>query len=139
MTHQAIGIALESHRLDVIARIFANLKDTELLNYAMEAVLNTGFSLSYREEVLHFLFPLFPPLTPQATHFHSLTRLLVALSDASLTIPLLASLVHKEKLVAYQLAFDLAEGGTQEFLGSVREGLPSGEEVSILFYTMPKI
>jgi 26S proteasome regulatory subunit N2 len=95
----------------------------------MEAVLNTGFSLSYREEVLHFLFPLFPPLTPQATHIHSLTRLLVSLSDASLTIPLLSSLVHKEKLVAYQLAFDLAEGGTQEFLGSVREGLPLGEGV----------
>ena len=95
----------------------------------MEAVLDTGFTLSYLDEVLNFLFPLFPPLTAQSPHIHSLTRLIVSLSNASLVIPLFVSLVPKEKLVAYQLAFDLAEGGSQEFLASVREGLPSEEGV----------
>jgi 26S proteasome regulatory subunit N2 len=53
----------------------------------------------------------------------------VSLSNASLTVPLVVSLVPKEYLVAYQLAFDLAEGGSQEFLNSVQEGLPGDESV----------
>lgn len=74
---------------------------------------------------------MFPPLTAQAPHIHSLTRLHVTLSLPSLTIPLLTSLVDeglkgkKEQFsIAYQIAFDLVEGGTQDFLEAVRSGLP---------------
>ncbi|KAJ3516366.1 hypothetical protein NLJ89_g1157 [Agrocybe chaxingu] len=72
---QAIGIALESHRLDVISSIYSQTKDVSLLTYAMEGVLNTGFSLSYRDEVLRFLFPLFPRPTAGdgSPHVHALT------------------------------------------------------------------
>ncbi|KAJ7932500.1 hypothetical protein B0H13DRAFT_1955708 [Mycena leptocephala] len=109
---QAIGIALESRRLDVIARIYSQTKDTSLLSYAMEGVLDTGFSLSYRDQVLSFLFPLFPqPVAGDSSpHVHSLTRLLVTLSSPSLTF-----------------AFDLVEGGSQDFLESVRTELPEGD------------
>ncbi|KAF7347919.1 26S proteasome regulatory subunit RPN2 [Mycena venus] len=126
---QAIGIALESRRLDVIARIYSQTKDTSLLSYAMEGVLDTGFSLSYRDQVLSFLFPLFPqPVAGDSSpHVHSLTRLLVTLSSPSLTVPFLTSLVPKEKLLAYQFAFDLVEGGSQDFLESVRTELPEGD------------
>ncbi|KAJ7125679.1 D-isomer specific 2-hydroxyacid dehydrogenase [Mycena crocata] len=126
---QAIGIALESRRLDVIARIYTQTKDTSLLSYAMEGVLDTGFSLSYRDQVLSFLFPLFPqPVAGDSSpHVHSLTRLLVTLSSPSLTVPFLTSLVPKEKLLAYQFAFDLVEGGSQDFLESVRTELPDGD------------
>ncbi|KAJ6575008.1 D-isomer specific 2-hydroxyacid dehydrogenase [Mycena capillaripes] len=126
---QAIGIALESRRLDVIARIYSQTKDTSLLSYAMEGVLDTGFSLSYRDQVLSFLFPLFPqPVAGDSSpHVHSLTRLLVTLSSPSLTVPFLTSLVPKEKLLAYQFAFDLVEGGSQDFLESVRTDLPEGD------------
>lgn len=94
----------------------------------MEAVLDTGFKLSYRDEVLHFLLPLFPPPFPHSPHIYALTRLLVTLSDASLTVPLLKSLVPKEKLLAYQFAFDFVEGGSQEFLEAVRNELPVGAD-----------
>ncbi|KAJ7092624.1 D-isomer specific 2-hydroxyacid dehydrogenase [Mycena epipterygia] len=126
---QAIGIALESHRLDVIARIYSQTKDISLLSYAMEGVLDTGFSLSYRDQVLSFLFPLFPqPVAGDSSpHVHSLTRLLVTLSSPSLTVPFITSLVPKEKLLAYQFAFDLVEGGSQDFLESVRTDLPEGD------------
>ncbi|CAK5280486.1 unnamed protein product, partial [Mycena citricolor] len=126
---QAIGIALESRRLDVISRIYSQTNDTSLLSYAMEGVLDAGFSLSYRDEVLTFLFPLFPK--PKAgdnsPHVHSITRLLVTLSNPSLTVPYITSLVPQEKLVAYQFAFDLVEGGSQDFLESVRNDLPDGD------------
>nr|GAT44102.1 predicted protein [Mycena chlorophos] len=127
---QAIGIALEARRLDVIERIYTQTKDTSLLSYAMEGVLDTGFSLSYRDQVLTFLFPLFPrPVAgDNSPHVHALTRLLVTLSNPSLTVSFITSLVPKEKLLAYQFAFDLVEGGSQDFLESVRTGLPEGDE-----------
>lgn len=133
---QAIGIALESRRFDIIEQIYELTQDTLLISYAMEAVLDTGFSLSYRDEVLHKLLPLFPSPTTESKspHVHALTRLLVTLSDASLTVPLLTSLVPNEKLLAYQLAFDLVEGGAQDFLEGVRNELPEGDEVSALSY-----
>jgi len=101
----------------------------------MEGVLDTGFSLSYRDQVLRFLFPLFPRPTAGdgSPHVHALTRMLVTLSDPSLTIPLLSSLVRSEQLLAYQFAFDLVEGGSQDFLETLRTDLPEGDQVIIQF------
>ncbi|EGO30956.1 hypothetical protein SERLADRAFT_364688 [Serpula lacrymans var. lacrymans S7.9] len=126
---QAIGIALESRRLDIIAQIYKLTREPSLLSYAMEAVLDTGFSLSYRDQVLNFLLPLFPQPTmrTRSPHIHALTRLLVTLSNPSLALPILTSLVPKETLLAYQFAFDLVEGGAQDFLEALRKELPEGQ------------
>jgi 26S proteasome regulatory subunit N2 len=99
----------------------------------MEAVLDNHFPLSYREQVLNFLYPLFPSPTidSKSPYIHSLTRLLVTLSNPALTVSLLVSLVSREKLIAYQLAFDLVEGGAQDFLESIRNDLPVGDEVCL--------
>ncbi|KAF8140347.1 26S proteasome regulatory complex non-ATPase subcomplex Rpn2 Psmd1 subunit [Boletus edulis] len=127
---QAIGMALESRRLDVISRIYSITHDVSLLSYAMEAVLDTGFSLLYRDQILNLLLPLFPAPSSRtkSSHIHSLARLLVTLNNPSLTVPFLTSLVPKENLLAYQFAFDLAEGGTRDFLEGVRKLLPEGTE-----------
>ncbi|KAF9229179.1 26S proteasome regulatory complex non-ATPase subcomplex Rpn2/Psmd1 subunit [Gyrodon lividus] len=127
---QVIGIALESHRFDIISRVYDITHDVSLLSYAMEAVLDTGFSLSYRDQVLNFLLPLFPAPSSRtkSSHIHSLARLLVTLNNPSLTVPLLTSLVPKERLLAYQFAFDLVEGGTRDFLEGVGKELPQGKE-----------
>ena len=94
----------------------------------MEAVLDTGFSLPPRSS---------PPQTSSLASRHqqlnqitSRTHLLITLSDASLTVPLLTSLVLHEKLLAYQFAFDLVEGGAQDFLENIRNELPDRDEVS---------
>ena len=105
----------------------------------MDAVLDTGFSLTYRNEILRYLLPLFPPLGNgngnggRSPHVHALTRLLVTLGAPDLRVPLITSLVPKEKLLAYQLAFDLVEGGAQDFLENVRTALPEGDEVGVIF------
>jgi 26S proteasome regulatory subunit N2 len=98
----------------------------------MDAVIDTGLSLSFRDTVLRFLYPLFPApsVKSDSQHLHALTRLLVTLSDPSLTVPLLVSLVPREKLLAYQLAFDLSEGGARDYLESIRTALPDGDNVS---------
>ncbi|KAI0004235.1 26S proteasome regulatory complex non-ATPase subcomplex Rpn2/Psmd1 subunit [Russula compacta] len=139
---QAIGIALESRRLDIIEQLYEKTHDSSLLAYSMEAVLDNHFPLSYRDQVLNFLYPLFPSptLDSKSPYIHSLTRLLVTLSNPALTVSLLVSLVPEEKLVAYQLAFDLVEGGAQDFLEAIRNDLPVGDEVSTpIFETLRKI
>lgn len=97
----------------------------------MDAVLDTAFPLAYRDQVLRFLLPLFPPPISETKppHVHSLTRLLVTLSSPELTVPFLMTMVPKQKLLAYQFAFDLVEGGAQDFLESVRKDLPEGDLV----------
>lgn len=99
-----------------------------MLSYAMEAVIDTQFSLSYRDLVLEFLYPLFPPPENRSPHIHALTRLLIALSSSSTTVPLLISLVPDKKLLAFQFAFDLVEGGSQDFLEAIRNELPEGDD-----------
>ncbi|KAF9040511.1 armadillo-type protein [Panaeolus papilionaceus] len=133
---QAIGIALEARRLDIISSVYSQTKDVSLLSYAMEGALDTGFPLSYRDQVLRFLFPLFPQLTARdgSPHAHALTRLLITLSDPDLTTPLLTSLVVNEPLLAYQFAFDLVEGGSQDFLETLKSMLPGGDEATKPIY-----
>ncbi|KAF8293629.1 26S proteasome regulatory complex non-ATPase subcomplex Rpn2 Psmd1 subunit [Clavulina sp. PMI_390] len=129
---QALGIALESGRLDIITRVYQQTQDTDILSYVMEAVLDTGFTLSFRDRVLHHILPLFPPPTPYASHIHSLTRIHVTLALPSLTIPFLTGLVENTKpehrAIAYQIAFDLVGGGTQEYLEAVQSGLPEASK-----------
>ncbi|KAG9048022.1 proteasome regulatory particle base subunit [Serendipita sp. 407] len=132
---QAIGIALECRRLDVIQHIYNLTKDTDLLIYVTDAVFETSFTLSYRMAVLRFIFPLFPPLDENCSHIHAVTRILVTLSSASLTIPCLCNLIPDKLLLAYQVAFDLFESGVQEFLQTVMQQLPEGEGPQEAMYT----
>jgi len=78
---QAIGNALKSRRLDILDRIYGLNHDVSLLSSSMEAVLDTGSSLSYHDQVLSFLLPLFPPPTSlsKSPHIHVIARLLVTL------------------------------------------------------------
>ncbi|KZS89549.1 hypothetical protein SISNIDRAFT_526918 [Sistotremastrum niveocremeum HHB9708] len=87
-----------------------------------EQILDTRFKLlSYRTEVLHFLFPLFPLPTSHSSHIHTIIRLLVSLSDVPVTVGLFSAWIPKERLLAF------LKGRTQDFLQGLRETLPAGE------------
>ena len=58
----------------------------------IDAVLDSGFKLAYRNKVLNHVIPLFPP-TLQSPHIHSLTHLHITLANPSLSISFLSSLV----------------------------------------------
>ncbi|KIY50568.1 26S proteasome subunit RPN2a [Fistulina hepatica ATCC 64428] len=134
----AIGIALDSHRLDIVRRIYERTDDASLLSYAMSAVTNTAFSLSYRDRVLNYLFTLYPRPGSSSSypHVHALTRLLVTLANPSLTVNFLSSLIPDTSngapssstavKLAYQFAFDLVQSGAPDFLSSVLRQLPEG-------------
>ncbi|SCV74944.1 BQ2448_7973 [Microbotryum intermedium] len=133
---QALGIALSSHRLDVIERIFAQTKNAELLEWILQIVVRegviSGSSRAYKTQVLNLLLRLFNSL-PSPDYF-SVTQCFVYLNDPSLASDLLSSLLclsstsptepsEEAILTAYQIAFDLAETATQEFLETVRNSL----------------
>jgi 26S proteasome regulatory subunit N2 len=114
---QALGIALETRRLDVIEGILTSTKDQA------------------RNQVLHLLVKVFKAL-PVPDHF-GISQCYVFLNAPELASDLFIELVDKAHngasasatantendplLIAYQIAFDLAESATQEFLESVRK------------------
>lgn len=132
---QALGIALETRRLDVIEKVFASTKDANLLLYVLEAVMGVVQNLEVRNQVLHLLVGMFKAL-PTPDYF-SISQCYVYLGAPQLATELFVELVNKAHndasssantendplLIAYQIAFDLAESATQEFLETVCKGI----------------
>ncbi|KAK4049515.1 proteasome regulatory particle base subunit [Microbotryomycetes sp. JL201] len=134
---QAVGIALSSHRLDVLERVFLATKDASLLEWVLQIVVREGViggsTRAYKNEVLSLLVKLFKAL-PSPDYF-SVSQCFVYLNDAALASELLTQLLQltpgdsetapsdDNVLTAYQIAFDLVETATQEFLESVRNNL----------------
>lgn len=90
-----------------------------------------GTGRAYKNEVLHLLIKLFSSL--ESPDYFSITQCFVYLDDASLASQLLSTLLSLDTestssaddkvLIAYQIAFDLAETAGQEFLEIVRNEL----------------
>jgi len=133
-------VALSSHRLDVIERVFSATQDSSLLEWVLQLVVRegviSGSSRAYKNEVLHLLIKLFS--SPAKPDYFSITQCFVYLNDPALASSLLAQLLHlspsdpssstsgptkDDVLTAYQIGFDLAETATQEFLEVVRSSL----------------
>ncbi|SOV05444.1 probable RPN2 - 26S proteasome regulatory subunit [Ustilago sp. UG-2017a] len=135
---QALGIALETQRLDVIEEVYSVTHDADLLTYVLESSVGVVPSIEVRNQILHLLVKLFQRL-PSPDH-SSIGQCYVYLNAPNLASELLFNLIqqahqpssssqantpHDPLLVAYQLAFDLAESATQEFLENVRRDLSS--------------
>ena len=129
---QAIGIALEARRSDVLVRAIDESKDDSLLQYVLDSAIDTVQDLKYRRELLELLLGKFQEqITPD---YFSIIRCVVLLDDPQTAASLLSSLVEqivKSKgddkdsiLTAYQVAFDLESSATQQFLQQVTDALP---------------
>ncbi|KAI8327260.1 armadillo-type protein [Blakeslea trispora] len=124
---QAIGIALESRRLDVIQSIVQKKGGQELLSYVLEACMTLVQNLEFRNQVLRLLVDLYKTL--KNPDYISISQCLVHLNDSQSCADMLKSLVEQEnELMAYQISFDLEENATQEFLSKVAAELPQEAE-----------
>ncbi|WFC98642.1 proteasome regulatory particle base subunit [Malassezia yamatoensis] len=129
---QALGIALETRRLDVIENVFQSTHDPQLLIYVLEVVMGVVHNYNVRKDVLSLLVKLFQSLS-QPDYF-SMAQCYVYLNEPHQVSQMLGSLVQRSEdqdsslnntaqdplLIAYQIAFDLVESATQEFLRSVQ-------------------
>lgn len=139
---QAIGIALESRRLDIVESNIRKGDADKLLAYVLDVSMTLIQNLEFRNEVLRLLVNLYKTL--EKPDYISISQCLVHLDDSESCAQLLKSLVEKDnevhmsikfseckvlnmkyQLMAYQISFDLEENATQKFLSKVSNLLPS--------------
>ena len=125
---QALGIALETRRIDIVEHILQTTQDASLLSYVLETVMTLVTTLDLRNTVLRLLASKFATLS--RPDYFSMIQCYVYLNDASLASDLLKNILQESKslqdekaLTAYQVAFDLSDTATQEFLQTVRNSL----------------
>ena len=117
---QAAGIALETHRLDVLEQAIATAADVPgMLAYVLDIAQTLLAQRAFRGAVLRLLARLYAALPTPA--FGQMSQIYVFLDDAAAAARLLQQLLARgDGALALQLACDLADTATQHFLTRVR-------------------
>ena len=143
---QVVGIAVEAKNLEVLRRVIKRASDDEksskskprdgspgpaeeLMEYTLGICMDIVQERGFRTEILRLILDLLNDI-PNPDYF-AIAKCVVYLNSDDEASRMLSSLVdngdHSSIANAYQIAFDLYDNGTQEFLGKVLASLPSGE------------
>ncbi|KAK3951387.1 armadillo-type protein [Pseudoneurospora amorphoporcata] len=143
---QVVGIAVEAKNLDVLRRVIKRASEDvksgktkvqeggqgpaeELMDYALGICMDIVQERAFRTEILRLILDLLNDI-PNPDYF-AIAKCVVYLDSDEEASRMLRQLVAKGEqdsiAVAYQIAFDIYDNGTQEFLGKVIKALPSGE------------
>ncbi|KAL9016314.1 MAG: hypothetical protein Q9185_006327 [Variospora sp. 1 TL-2023] len=143
---QVIGIAVEARRLDILRRVIIRasedekkqrkgedgdfIRGQELMEYVLEICMNVVQERGLRNELLQLVLDLLNDI-PSPDYF-SIAKCIVYLNEHTMASDMLVQLVNKgdakSTAVAYQIAFDLYDNSTQDFLKKVRGDLPKASE-----------
>ncbi|KAI8123298.1 26S proteasome non-ATPase regulatory subunit 1 [Lucilia cuprina] len=123
---QALGIALETRRMDIFEVSIMKSDDVSgMLAYAYNVTMSLIQNRGFRNEVLRCLVGLYRDLG--VPDYVNMCQCLIFLEDPLAVAEVLDKLTRSSKesnnLMAYQIAFDLYESATQEFLGNVLQAL----------------
>uniref|UniRef100_A0A8C2KBP0 26S proteasome non-ATPase regulatory subunit 1 n=1 Tax=Cyprinus carpio TaxID=7962 RepID=A0A8C2KBP0_CYPCA len=123
MYKQAIGIALETRRLDIFEKTILESKDIGgLLAYSLKICMSLMQNKKFRNDVLRVLVKLYMNL--EKPDFINVCQCLIFLDDPQAVSDILEKLVKDDNLLmAYQICFDLYESASQQFLSSVIQNL----------------
>lgn len=132
---QVLGLALETRRMDVFERsITTSLDVPSMLSYAFRVCMSLIENRQFRDEVLRILVRLYRNL--EKPDYINMIQCLIFLDDAKSVADILDKLTKSEKsddaLMAYQIAFDLYESGTQHFLIRVTQSIRQSAPVPAL-------
>lgn len=143
---QVVGIAVESRNLEVLRRVIQRASDDEkktpkdpqdpsqgpaeeLMDYALGISMDVVQERGLRHEILRLVLDLLNEI-PNPDYF-AIAKCVVYLDSNEEASRMLRTLVEDGSRTAtanaYQIAFDLYDNGTQEFLGKVLASLPTGE------------
>lgn len=129
----ALGIALDSFRLDIVKQIIADevAKDEEsgsaLINYVLVCSNSVISNATFRSDVLNTLIDALLSLKDNQDYF-TVFKIIVQLNDAKLAVEVFKQLITRgEHLIAYQGAFDLVSSASQELIKSVSKVLTDDE------------
>ncbi|XP_074109824.1 regulatory particle non-ATPase 2 [Cotesia typhae] len=122
---QALGLALETRRMDIFEAAIMQSDDVQgMLSYAFQVAMSLIQNRGFRNTVLRCLVNLYRNLgTPD---YVNMCQCLIFLDDPLAVAELLDRLSRGTQecvLMAYQIAFDLYESATQQFLGRVLQAL----------------
>ncbi|KAG0345034.1 proteasome regulatory particle base subunit [Podila humilis] len=130
---QAVGIALESRRLDVVEHSIKAGGPANILPYIYDLTMTVVLDQSYRNTLLQLLVKQFRNL--EVPDYVAINQCLVHLGDDAASAELLQNLIKTDTqadlLMAYQLAFDLENNATQIYLTKVAAALPTGAEEDV--------
>ncbi|KAL2174816.1 armadillo-type protein [Thermothelomyces heterothallicus CBS 202.75] len=143
---QVVGIAVEAKNLDVLRRVIKRASEDgkgdktktqegaegpaeDLMDYALTICMDIVQERGLRTEMLRLILDLLNDI-PNPDYF-AIAKCVVYLdSDEEASSLLMQLITRGDKsaiATAYQIAFDLYDNGTQEFLAKVIKSLPSGE------------
>ncbi|XP_047109390.1 26S proteasome non-ATPase regulatory subunit 1 isoform X1 [Schistocerca piceifrons] len=122
---QALGLALETRRMDIFERAIKESDDVfGMLTYAFQVAMSLIQNRGFRNTVLRSLVDLYRNLaTPD---YVNMCQCLIFLDDPLAVAEILDKLskdTEDSALMACQIAFDLYESATQQFLGRVLQAL----------------
>lgn len=141
---QVVGIAVESRNLDILRKVIKRASDDEknaksnplensvgptedLMEYTLGICMDIVQERGFRTEILRLILDLLNEI-PNPDYF-AIAKCVVYLNSDEEASQMLQTLVEngdRSSITnAYQIAFDLYDNGTQEFLGKVLASLPS--------------
>ncbi|RKF62571.1 26S proteasome non-ATPase regulatory subunit 1-like protein A [Erysiphe neolycopersici] len=147
---QVVGIAIEAHNLDILRKVLKRATQSEsqskskttdgtpgpaeeLMEYVLGVCMDIVQERGLRTQILRLILDLLNEI-PTPDYF-SIAKCAVYLDQDLETSALLRRLVANDDITsiatAYQIAFDLYDNGTQEFLARVIREISSNEQVSI--------
>lgn len=134
---QACGLAIETRRMDIFRKSITESDDVAgMLIYAYQVGMSLIQNRGFRNEVLRVLVELYRNLaTPD---YVNMCQCLIFLDESQSVAEILDKLSKgsEESLsMAYQIAFDLYESATQQFLGRVLQALMSTAPIPNLAQT----
>lgn len=123
---QVLGLAIETRRMDVFERsIVASADVPSMLSYAFRVCMSLIENRQFRDEVLRILLRLYRNL--EKPDYINMIQCLIFLDDAKSVADILDKLTKsmntEDALMAYQIAFDLYESGTQQYLIRVTQAI----------------
>ncbi|XP_071497720.1 26S proteasome non-ATPase regulatory subunit 1-like [Diadema antillarum] len=122
---QAIGIALETRRVDKFEKAICSSSDVPgMLKYSVDVVMSLLQMRTFRNTILRVLVRLY--LNLETPDFINVCQCLIFLDDAPAVADILDKLVREggdQTLMAFQIGFDLYESAPQQFLSRVQASL----------------
>ncbi|MCJ1308853.1 proteasome regulatory particle base subunit [Agyrium rufum] len=140
---QVVGIAVEARNLDKLRQAllrasedqkkgkFSNglasaEKSEDLMEYVLDVCMGVVQERTLRNEILRLILDLLHDI-PSPDYF-SIAKCVIYLNEHTMASDMLSQLVKKADpkalAIAYQIAFDMYDNSTQEFLKKVRQELP---------------
>jgi len=133
---ETIGIAIETRRYDILEEAIKGNNCTqmdEMIGYVAKLCLTVVEETSLRRKILLLLVKISKEV--EKPNFINVCNCLVHLNDSNMVAEILNSLVcssdNSNKLVGYQIAFDLYENSTQGFIKRIIKQLNKTETTQL--------